>query len=81
MTESASATFRPAPSHPAFARGGDSGRQLTSERLDQHMAAFRAAGGKVEVLGNTPLHKPWRAAGKTTTSNTKQSTPSPSTGA
>lgn len=64
MTEtSAPSRFPQAPAHAtSLARRTDVGRQITSERIDEHLAAFRAAGGVVEVLGNTPLHKPWRAA-------------------
>lgn len=64
MTDTrAPSPYPPSPAPPTtFARRLDVGRQITSERIDEHLAAFRAAGGVVEVLGNTPLHKPWRAA-------------------
>ena len=64
MTDPRAPTSLPrSPAPPAtFARRTDAGRQITSERIDEHLASFRAAGGVIEVLGNTPLHKPWRAA-------------------
>lgn len=52
----------PTPASSPFVRRAETGRQITSEHLDAHLEAFRAAGGVVEVLGNTPIHKPWRAA-------------------
>jgi len=64
VTDTSASTSRAAPPHSPFARRIDVGRQITSERIDEHLAAFRAAGGVVEVLGNTPLHKPWRAAAR-----------------
>lgn len=48
------------PSTPAsapFNRRADVSRQITSEHISAHMAAFAAAGGRVEVLGNTPMLK------------------------
>lgn len=48
------------PSTPAsapFNRRTDVSRQITSEHISAHMAAFAAAGGRVEVLGNTPMLK------------------------
>jgi hypothetical protein len=63
MTDtSAPAKAGSAPSPWASSRRVDFGRQVTSERIDEHLTAFRAAGGVIEVLGNTPIHKPWRAA-------------------
>lgn len=38
-------------------RKADTSRELTSERIAQHMDAFRAAGGTVEVLGTTSMLK------------------------
>lgn len=38
-------------------RRADTSRQLTSEHISHHMAAFEAAGGRVEVLGTTPVLK------------------------
>jgi hypothetical protein len=31
-------------------------KSLTSERIAADIAAFNKAGGRIEVLGNTPLH-------------------------
>lgn len=44
-------------SAPAYTRKPDSPRQLTSEAIDAHLAAFAAAGGKVEVLETTRVLK------------------------
>lgn len=44
----------PATSH---ARRADVSRQLTSEHIRTHLAAFEAAGGQVEVLGTTQVLK------------------------
>lgn len=38
-------------------RRADSARGLTSEHIDAHLAAFEAAGGKVEVLATTTVLK------------------------
>lgn len=40
----------------AFAKPGQD-KALTHERLADDMEAFRKAGGKVEVLGHTPLRR------------------------
>lgn len=40
-----------------FQRRVESPRQLTSELIDAHLAAFEAAGGKVEVLATTTVLK------------------------
>ena len=42
---------------PPYLRKAEPSRQLTSEQLDAHLAAFEAAGGKVEVLATTPVLK------------------------
>lgn len=56
----------PPPQSPSpFARRPELGRQLTSDHIDAHLAAFHAAGGVVEVLGNTPIHKPWHPTTRT----------------
>jgi hypothetical protein len=58
-------------SSPPFHRKAESSRTLTSEHIDAHLAAFEAAGGKVEVLDTTvvlkridvaPAAKPGRGA-------------------
>jgi hypothetical protein len=41
------------PSGAAPGRRSESSRELTSEKIATDMDAFRAAGGKVEVLGTT----------------------------
>ncbi|HEY4560188.1 MAG TPA: hypothetical protein VIG54_05555 [Lysobacter sp.] len=41
----------------AYARRPDLSRQITSDRIDEHMAKFIASGGVVEVLGNTDWNK------------------------
>lgn len=38
-------------------RRADATRGLTSEHIDAHVAAFEAAGGKVEVLATTTVLK------------------------
>jgi hypothetical protein len=38
-------------------RKPDTSRDLTSERIAQHMNAFQDAGGTIEVLGTTPVLK------------------------
>jgi hypothetical protein len=44
-------------STPPFQRKAESSRTLTSEHIDAHLAAFAAAGGKVEVLATTTVLK------------------------
>ncbi|HVI59931.1 MAG TPA: hypothetical protein VM619_13810 [Luteimonas sp.] len=34
-------------------KSGDRGANVTSERIAEDLATFRAAGGRIEVLGNT----------------------------
>ena len=41
----------------AYARRPDLSKQVTSDRIDEHLAKFLAAGGVVEVLGNTDWAK------------------------
>jgi len=36
--------------------GASSPKAMTSERIAADIAAFNKAGGRIEVLGNTPLH-------------------------
>src|SRR3546814_9852934 len=36
-------------------KGKDVGRNLTSEAIAADLTAFRKQGGRIEVLGNTPL--------------------------
>lgn len=38
-------------------RRADASRGLTSEHIDEHLAAFAAAGGQVEVLPTTQVLK------------------------
>lgn len=38
-------------------RAGGHAQPLTSERIAADLAAFRKAGGRIEVLGNTPALK------------------------
>ena len=40
-----------------YARRPDLSRQITSAHIADHVAAFQAAGGTVEVLGVTPVLK------------------------
>jgi len=42
---------------PPYQRRAEPSRQLTSEHIDAHLAAFEAAGGKVEVLSTTTVLK------------------------
>lgn len=44
-------------SAPPYVRRAEGSRQLTSENIDAHLAAFAAAGGKVEVLATTQVLK------------------------
>lgn len=58
--------------------GSASPKTLTSERIAADIAAFNKAGGHIEVLGNTPLHrKPEETEASTNANNataaTKQS--------
>lgn len=46
-----------AASPPPYQRRAETSRQLTSAQLDVHLAAFEAAGGKVEVLATTAVLK------------------------
>lgn len=54
MTYKTPYSSTPAASH---ARRPDLSRQLTSERIREHLATFEAGGGKVEVLGTTTVLK------------------------
>ena len=49
------------PSHLFASRGKTAGRELDSETIAADIAAFKKAGGRIEVLGTTPLRA--RAAG------------------
>ncbi|MGB3393113.1 MAG: hypothetical protein WA956_04260 [Stenotrophomonas sp.] len=49
-----SATTAPRRTSSTFSSGAQQGH-LTRERIAHDMAAFDKAGGKIEVLGNTPL--------------------------
>lgn len=40
-------------------------KAMTSERIAADIAAFNKAGGRIEVLGNTPLHGRSAASGNT----------------
>lgn len=42
---------------PPYQRRAEPSRQLTSAHIDAHLAAFAAAGGKVEVLSTTTVLK------------------------
>ena len=44
-------------SAPPYQRKAESARTLTSAHIDAHLAAFEAAGGKVEVLATTTVLK------------------------
>ena len=48
-----SKTITPAAPKRQARKAADRGSTLTHERLNEQMRAFRAAGGKVEVLGTT----------------------------
>jgi hypothetical protein len=50
-------TAAPASPPPPYLRRAEPSRQLTSEHIDAHLAAFEAAGGKVEVLATTTVLK------------------------
>src|SRR5690606_40509792 len=39
------------------AKGQDVGRNLTSDTIAADIQAFRKQGGRIEVLGNTPLNR------------------------
>jgi len=39
------------------AKGQDVGRHLTSDAIAADIQAFRKQGGRIEVLGNTPLNR------------------------
>lgn len=45
-----------------FIRKPETPRQLTSEAIDRHIAAFEAAGGKVQVLPTRPSEVAAQAA-------------------
>lgn len=42
---------------PLFASASDREKASEREQLATHVAAFRKAGGKVQVLGNTPIDR------------------------
>ena len=39
------------------AKGQDAGRNVTSDSIAADIQAFRKQGGRIEVLGNTPLNR------------------------
>ncbi len=43
-------------------KGKNSSRSMTSDTIADDIAAFKKRGGRIEVLGNTPLHSPARAS-------------------
>ncbi|GAA0889168.1 hypothetical protein [Rhodanobacter soli] len=43
-------------------KGKSLSRSMTSETIADDIAAFKKYGGRIEVLGNTPLHSPARAS-------------------
>ncbi|GAB6197193.1 hypothetical protein [Lysobacter xanthus] len=49
--------IRPPASPTPYTRRPDLSRQITSAHIADHVAAFQAAGGTVEVLGTTPVLK------------------------
>ncbi|RPE79665.1 hypothetical protein [Vulcaniibacterium tengchongense] len=53
--------FSPARSH--YDGKGSAAKHVTSERIAADLDAFREAGGRIEVLGNTPLRKKGAAGG------------------
>lgn len=59
------------PKSASSARGSDRTRQLTSEHIAEHLAAFQAAGGTVEKLGTTQVLKRLPAAGPASGSSAK----------
>ncbi len=66
-TAAASATARPRASAPLRRSGSSaatSAAHLTSQRIAADVAAFKKAGGRIEVLGNTPL-RPYTARSTT----------------
>jgi hypothetical protein len=49
-------------SNPRQSTHGSSPKTLTSERIAADIAAFNKAGGRIEVLGNTPFQRKTDAA-------------------
>jgi hypothetical protein len=45
-----------------YRKQADQSKDVTSERIADHLEAFRAAGGTIEVLGVTPVLKRLAAA-------------------
>lgn len=70
-SNSKTASPQPAPraSAPLRRRGSSSASsnamQMTSQRIAADLAAFKKSGGRIEVLGNTPL-RPYSARTTTT---------------
>lgn len=58
-----------------FAKAGHD-KALTHERIAEDVAEFRKAGGRVEVLGTTPL----RRKGETPVTPARESAPAPQVG-
>ncbi|AXK72133.1 hypothetical protein DWG18_07455 [Lysobacter sp. TY2-98] len=65
------------PSASSSTRRSDVSRDLTREHISEHLAAFRAAGGVVEVLGNTPIHRSTPPSGKSASKSAPRATTSP----
>lgn len=56
-TTTPSAAKAAKPSSMPYRKQADQSKDVTSERIAGHMAAFQAAGGTIEVLGVTPVLK------------------------
>ncbi len=68
-TNAKTQTRQPATRRGRSSRKSAAAATLTSERIAADLAAFRKAGGKIEVLGNTKVFKstgPMRSASKKT---------------
>jgi hypothetical protein len=59
----------------------DVGRNLTSETIAADLSAFRKQGGRIEVLGNTPLSATNVTAFRSKTDAQRKTTATPATAA
>ncbi|WP_243708166.1 hypothetical protein [Luteimonas arsenica] len=81
-TQKKTATPSPAPARAASAplrrsssgSSGNSAAHLTSQRIATDLAAFKKSGGRIEVLGNTPL-RPYAARSTTRKASVTEAAP------
>lgn len=80
MSRTATQTVVPPKAQPRPAASGKGNHaNLSREAIADHIAAFRKRGGRIEVLGNTPLRVSVPAASRSKNTASAK-TPAPATG-